>query len=432
MKVKIEKIKNSEIQIICEIPKQTFSKYYEKTLLSLTKKSDIPGFRKGNTPKNIIEKNISIEAILYKTANLVITESYSKIISENKLELIGQPKIEIIKIAKNNDFKFKIQAFLTPEIELPDYKKIALKIKSEKESLNQIKIKQEVEEAILFLQKSKASRIAKNNPAELNDWVEISFSSPNINNNKIEKQQFILGQGHFIPGFEEQIKGIKTGETKSFSIKFPQNHPEQTLTNKKISFNLKLEGVYSLKLPILNDNFAKDLGEFTNLEDLKTDIKNKIIQEKKQVIRQNKKDKLLKNIIKDAIINIPKEILEQEKNNLLNESKEKIKNHFKINLSKYLEQIKKTEQEFEALHYQKAEANLKIFFTLYEIAKKEKIILTNKEIKDKIEEVKKQINFFNEQNALLNNKKIQQDSIENLRSQAKTILIQEKIFNLLL
>lgn len=440
MKCKIEKTKDSQVEIICEFSKEVFSEYYEKTLLSLTKKSNFPGFRKGNVPKNIIEKNIGREIILYKAADLIINENYSKIISRNKLELIGQPKIEIIKIAKNNNFKFKIKSFALPEIKLPDYKEIAAKIKSEKKIIDQDEIQKKIKENILLFQKSKATRIIKNKGAEKKDWVEISFSSPNINNNQIEKQQFILGQGRLVPGFEDQIEGMKAEEEKNFFLKFPKTHSNQALANKKISFNLKVKGVYALKLPPLDDSFAKNLGKFKDLKDLKQNIKTELIKEKKEIMKQDKKHKLLQNIIKDVIIDIPKEMLEQEKNNLLTEFKENLKNHLKISIDKYLEQIKKTEEEFEKLCYQKAEINLKGFFILYKIAKEEKIILTDEEIKARIEEIKKQIDFVGKQpssdknlsNQPAHNEETKKNNLENLKSEAKIILTQEKIFDLLL
>lgn len=434
MKYKIEKINDSQIQIFCEISKEIFTEKYKETLFILSKEIKVPGFRKGNVPQDIIEKKVEIEESLYKTANLIIAESFAKIILENKLEIIGQPEVEVIKIAKDNEFKFKIKNFIIPEITLPNYKEIAKKIKLEDEIFDQKEIDQEIESNLLFLQKSKAERVVKNSQSEIKDWVEISFSSPGINNNKIEKHEFILGEGRFFSGFEDQIIGMKNGEEKSFSLNFPETHSNQTLANKKISFNLKIEGVYTLKLPVLNDDFARNLGKFKDLKDLKEKIKDEIIKEKKEIIKQSKKDRLLKNIIKDAIINIPKEVLKQEKDGLLNELKERINSHFKINLAEYLQRIGKTEQELEKMYYQKAEENLKNFFILNKISKTEKIILSDKEIEIKIEEIQKQINFYNKTPAFSKNsfKQTKENNVEDLRSQAKVILLQEKIFNLLL
>ena len=204
MKASVKKLSGSEVELEIEVPAEEFDCFIEKACLSLGKDLNIKGFRKGRAPKEFVEKEIGREKILIEAANLTVEENYKKAVLENKIEAIFNPKIEIKKLAQGTPFVFSAKTAVLPQVVLPDYKKIASKIKK-KEVIVEDK---EIDSALKWLQKSRAKFSAKNGFAQKDNFVEIEYSSPQISP-EVQKDAFILGQGHFLPGFEEKIIGMK-------------------------------------------------------------------------------------------------------------------------------------------------------------------------------------------------------------------------------
>ncbi len=200
----IQKLAESQLEIRFGLSAEEFVIYYEKAVLDLGKDLKIEGFRPGYVPKEIIEKTLGKEKILSESANLAINENYFKVISENNIDTISQPEIEIIKIAQSNPFEFKAKVFILPEVKLPDYKKIASKAKGKEFSVAE----EEVQDAINYLQKSRAKMTIQDRAAEKKDFVQIEYSNKDINAGKEVQDQFILGEAGFIhAGIDDDCAG---------------------------------------------------------------------------------------------------------------------------------------------------------------------------------------------------------------------------------
>ena len=224
METTIKKLPHSEVELKIELSVEEFKQFIERAALNLGKNLELKGFRKGKVPKEIIEKEIGSEKILIEAADLAVRENYIKAIIENKIEAVSQPKIEIQKLPRptsplaqlkaggvqDDSFVFLAKTAVLPEIKLPDYKKIASNVERKKIIVEE----NEVKEALKWFQRSRAKLTLKNQPAQKGDFVEIEYWLPEtleLTTQKGQKDAFILGEGHFIPGFEEKLIGMKAG-----------------------------------------------------------------------------------------------------------------------------------------------------------------------------------------------------------------------------
>ncbi|MFC1629935.1 trigger factor [Patescibacteria group bacterium] len=384
MKVKIEKLPKSEMELEIEVSSEELDKFVEKAYEHFGKELKIEGFRPGKVPKEIVEKKIPKEQILAEAGEIAVKEKYLEAIFEQKLEPISPPEVKVIKLALGNPFIFKAKFAILPKFELPDYKKIASKVLKKTVEVKD----EEVEKALGELQKSRAklSQIAR--PSKKGDFVEIEFSSLQIESGKKHKDGFLLGQGHLIPGFEEKLEGMSAGEEKSFSLKFPQKHFQQGLSDQEAQFTVKMESVKKMELPELNDEFIKSLGSFENLDALRKSIADGIKIEKENMEKQKTREEILKNIAKEVRLEIPNALIEAEKDHQLEEMKKYVASQFKISFEEYTKRVKKSEKELRDSF--RVEEKIQNYLLLREISKKEKIEVKEEEVKAEIDKLLRQ------------------------------------------
>ena len=419
MKAKINKLPDSKTKILFEVPWQELLPYLDKAALKLSENLNIPGFRTGKIPREIVEKEVGQQRVLTQGVEFLVGEKYQQYVTENKIEPIGSPKIEILKLAPNNPLSFKVVTEVLPEIELPDYKRIASEIKKQEVSVTD----KEVEQALNWLQKSKAEFRKLKREAKIGDFLEIEYKSPQIENNKTFEDSFFLGKGQFVPGFEENLKGMKKEEEKEFAVTFPEEYKtNKDLAGKKVIFKVKVEKVQEAKLPELNDEFAKKLGNFENLSQLFQNIKQGIEKEKQNTEIQKRRGEILDKIAEKTKVDIPQTLVDFEKQQMTQEIKERVKNDLKIPFEKYLEKIKKSEQELKDSFSETAKNKVRNFLILRNIGKKENIEVKQEEIESGA-------------NGFLKNfpepEKAKQLDINRLKEYYKGVIYNEKVFQIL-
>ncbi len=426
MESTIKKLPNSQIELKIEVPAEELNHFIGQAILNLGKNLEVKGFRKGKAPKEIAEKEIGKENILIEAADLAVKENYQKAVLENKIAPIAQPKIEIQKLARGNPFIFLAKTSILPELKLPDYRKIAAKIERK-----QIEVEEkEIAEALRWLQKSRAKFTLKNQPAQKGDFVEIEYWSSQLNGleQQGQKDAFILGEGHFVPGFEEKLIGMKAGEEKENITLKINDSPSQVLRNKtlegkKITLKVKLISVQNIEFPEINDQFVKGLGKFENLESLKKNIKEGLSLEKKQTESHRLRQEILEKISKEVKCDIPEVLVEREQKQMIENIKKQVSEKLKISFTDYLDKIKKTEKEISTSFLVEAEKRVKNFLVLGKIGKKENIEISE-------EEIRKEINKILEQYASAEQTKKDLD-LEGLKEYAKEAIRNEKTFQLL-
>lgn len=373
MKAEIKKLKDTKVEIDFELNWEEFEVYYQKAINKISQGVTLDGFRPGKAPKDVVEKKIGDFKILEEAAETALQENYLKIIKENNLEVIGPPQVEIKKLAKANEFQAKIKIDILPEVNLPDYQKIVAKIEKKKSQVED----KEIEETIRWIQKSRANMQEVETPAQKDNWVEIEYQSPQIENNKLLEDKFILGEAKLIPGFEEAIEGMKKNEEKEFSAVFPKEYFNKNLSGKKADFKLKIKAVKTMDLPELNDDFAKTLGSFETFEKLKENIKEGLGLEKENQNKEIWKEDVLKAIASETKIEMPEILVLSEKQRIMHNFEHEAEHH-KV-------EFEKEKAEKEAL--EQASQRVKNYLILKEIGKKESIEVLEEDIEAEINRI---------------------------------------------
>jgi len=361
-----------------------------------------------------VEERVGKENLLMEAGDMAVKDVYIKYITENKLEPVGQPEVSILKIAQGSPFVFKAKITLLPEIELPDYKDIASKIKGKEVSITE----EEVQDALNYLQKTRAKFIAEDRPAEKKDFVEITYQNKDINGGKEVQDKFILGEGGFMKGFEDNIVGMKAGDKKEFKSTFPDNSPQKNLAGKEGDFKVVMKSVQKMELPEINDELAKELGVFDTLVALKESMKEGITQEKKASEQQRKRGEILDKIAEKAKVELPDTLVDYEKQRLMDDLKYKIDQNMKISFEQYLSSVKQTEENLKQTFQKEAEKRLKGFLILREVGIKENIEVNDQEVE---EELEKSIKSFSKD-------QISKIDIEQLKEYTKGVIYNEKVF----
>lgn len=422
MRFEIKKKGNSQVEIEVELPWQEFNEFFDLAFLEISKEIEINGFGKGKVCRDLLEKDLDPTDILNKASQLAIEKKLSQILKERDLEAISQPQVQILKLAKNNPFLFRANLWVLEPIPLADYKKIASRFRKEKVSVSE----KEIEETLLRIQKSRAKIVPLlQKEAKKGDFVEIEYTYQ-IEGQKESSQKikdgFVLGEGGFLNGFEQQIEKMKSGQEKEFELITPLDFIHSYLRGKKIIFKVKLLSVNKLELPPLSDEFAQEIGSFSDLGQLKESIKEGIIIEKELQQEEERKAKILEEIAKETEFEIPEILVLFEKENLYKDFQKGLEEVFKISFDEYLQKNKKTKEEVEKEIEKLAYSRLKRFLILKEIGKKEKISVSEKEIEERINNVLRQNSYQN-----INNLDPQE-----LKSYYRNIIYNEKVFARLL
>lgn len=420
MKVDIKKIAKNKVEILVDVPALLTESYFKTAAEELSKDLKVKGFRPGKAPIDVVEKEIGSQKLYNEAANIAIQRTLPGILKDEKLEVVGMPEIVIKKIAKGDSMIYQVIFQLMPEVKLSDYK--GLKIKKK-----EIKVEEdELKKSLDYLQNSRAKLVTVNRAAKKGDRIEVDFEirskGVKIENGESKNHPLVLGEGRFLPGFEKEIEGLKAGQEKEFSIKAPEDWPDKRIANKKLDFKAKMKLVQERNLPDINDEFAKSLGSFQSLADLKKSVKQGLTQEKEQKEKERIRIELAEKIAEKSEMDIPEALIDEEVEKIINEFKASIVN-MGLEFDAYLKEIKKDINELKKDQQTQAKKRVRIGLCLKEIAKKENINISDEEVEAKInedlkhypnaEEVKKNID------------------LNQLKEYTKNILKNEKVFELL-
>jgi len=445
MKTEIKKLQKSQVQIDFELDEQEFNKYVDKALEHLKSHVKMDGFRPGAVPKEMVEKQVGQENLLMEVGDLAVKESYTKYVNENNVEPVSPPEVQIKKIVpipkesrildgeaigtKGPAFIFTVRVSVLPEFVLPDYKKIAGQVKAQEISVEE----KEIEDALVYLQKSRAKFSQVDRAAAQKDFVEIEYKNENINQGKLVKDRFVLGEGGFLKDFEDQVAGMKAGDEKEFKARFPENAPNN-MAGKESVFKVKMLSVQAMELPDINDEFAKSMGGFDSLVVLKQNIKEGIGIEKGEAEKQRKRGEILQKIAEKVSVDLPEILIESEQVRMLEGVKQQVSQSGasfaaqpelgEPRLSRwedYLKSIKKTEEEIKKSFRKDAEKRITQYLVLRKISDAEHIEVPTEEIEEEMNKMVK--NYSPAQ--------MEKIDINRLKEYTKDTILNEKIFQLL-
>lgn len=415
MKTELKKLEKSQVEISFELTAEEFQTHLDAALLHLKDHVKMDGFRKGQVPLKMVQERLGEETVLMEAGDLAVKKSYRKAVEENKLEPVGEPNIQIKKIGKDSPFEFTVMVAVLPEITLPNYQEIAKAVKSQEIHVDD----KEVEDAINYLQKSRAKLAQVDRGAQAKDFVQIEYQNKNINGGKPVRDGFILGEGGFLPDFENSILGMKAGEEKTFMAKFPDATPDKNLAGKEGEFTVKMTSVQQMDLPELNDEFAKTLGAFDSMVAVKENIKTGITAEKQSGEKQRKRAEILNTISEKITFDLPETMVDYESERLFEDFKNQIAQSANLDFDQYLASVKKTAEEMKQSFRKEAEKRITGFLVLRAIGNAEKIEVTEEEIDEEVKRMSK--NYTKET--------LDKIDIGQLKEYAKGAIYNEKVLN---
>ena len=386
MSIEIEKTENNnELKLEFTIEAKKFDEGMKKVYAKSAKYFNIPGFRKGKAPMAIVEKQYGPEIFYEDTFNEVVPEEYERELKENNIEVVSRPEIEVKQMGKGQDLIFTAVVQTKPEVKLGKYKGIELK----KIEYN---VTDEDIEHELGHMADRNSRLVtvEDRPVENGDITVIDFEGfvdgVAFEGGKAENHELTIGSNTFIPGFEDQIIGMKTGEEKDINVKFPEEYFSEELKGKDAIFKVKLHEIKKKELPELNDDFAKDTSEFDTLEELKKSIKEKLEEENKNKAKYETEDAAIKAVSDATEVEIPSGMIETEIDNMVRDIETRL-SYQGMKLDQYLEMMGKSMEDFRKEYEEQAKTSVKTRLTLEAIEKAEKIEPSDEEVDKKLKEM---------------------------------------------
>ena len=420
MNCKVEKTSNAnEVKLEITIEAEKFNNAIKKVYFQNAKYFNIPGFRKGKAPQNIVEKYYGKEIFYEDAFNEVVPAEYEKALEDNKIDAVSKPEIDVVTMEKGEDLVFTAIVQTKPEAKLKKYKGIEI----EKIEYN---VKDSDVENELKDMQDKNSRLVtvEDRPAQNDDTAIIDFEGfvdgVPFDGGKGENYNLVLGSHSFIEGFEDQVVGMKVGEEKEINVTFPKEYFSKNLAGKPATFKVKLNELKKKELPELDDEFAKDVSEFDTLKELKQSIKEKLEKQFKDREKYEKEDAAVRELVKELEVDIPSGMIEMEVDNMMRDMEQRM-SYQGLKMDQYLKMMNKTEEQFKKEYEPQALDAIKSRLAIEVVIKSEKIEATDEEIKEKIAEMAK--NYGKEPKELEEN--------ENIRNYIKSGIENEKAMEFL-
>ena len=388
MKSKVEKTKNTnEVKLEITVEAKRFDDAIKRVYFKSAKYFNIPGFRKGKAPMQIVEKYYGKEIFYEDAFNEIAPEVMQEAVEENKIEVVSRPEVDIKQMEKGKDLIFTAVVQVKPEIELGKYKGIEL------EKVEYTVTDEDIEHELGHMQEHNSRMVTiDERPVENGDTVTIDFEGfvdgKPFEGGKAEKHELEIGSNQFIPGFEEQIIGMELNSNRDIKVKFPDEYFSKDLAGKEATFKIKLHEIKKKELPALDDEFAKDVSEFDTLEDLKADIRAKQEKHAAERTKYEMEDNAIKEVVKNSKVDVPSGMIETEVDNLLKDMDQRL-SYQGMKLDQYLKMMGKTEADVRKEYEPQAIESIKSRLAIEKIVEEEKIEASKDEVHEKLEEMAK-------------------------------------------
>lgn len=385
MKYTLGEKKNGVIEVKFELNAKEWEAEVEKAYEKHKAEYKKEGFRTGKVPRKVLEQTYGENLFFEDAFNDSFPELYTKMLEKEKqLYPVDYPAISLDKMSKDG-LSFSVKITLLPEVVLGEYSGIEIKKRSDK--VTEAEIKKELD--ALAEKQVKFVEVA-DREAKMGDLVNIDYAGfegkDQFEGGTAKDQELELGSKTFIPGFEEQVVGMKIGEERDVNVTFPEHYHADNLAGKPVVFKVKLLGIREKVLPEINDEFASNASEFETLADLKKSIKDRLQENKTKEVEAETENKLVEEIVKRAKLDVPAAMVDSQIDHELHHMEEAVKANG-IDLKTYMQIMGTTLEDYRKSKEKEAEAQVKASLVLEEIIKKEGIKVLAKDMKAKIAEI---------------------------------------------
>ena len=318
MSVQVENLEKNTAKLTIEVPAEKFEEAVQHSYNKNKGKFNIPGFRKGKAPFNMIKKKYGVGVFYEDAVDEVIDASYPDAAKESGLEIVSRPAVSIEQIEEGKSFIYTAKVAVKPEVTLGEYK--GVEVQKTKSDVTEEDIETEIKRA-----REKNSRLitVEDRGVEDGDQVTIDFDGSvdgkRFEGGKAEDYPLTIGSHTFIDNFEEQLIGKKTGEECEVNVTFPAEYHVEELKNKPAVFKVKVKEIQRKELPEANDEFASEVSDFDTMEEYKKDLTEKLQAEKIEAAKTADEDKVVAKVIENATMEIPDQMVEEQVNGMVND-----------------------------------------------------------------------------------------------------------------
>ena len=377
-----EKLEKSRVALTIETSAEEFEAAVNKAYLKMRGKINVPGFRVGKAPRKIIEKMYGAEVFYEEAVNIILPDAYEAAVKEQELEVVGYPQVELESCTKDG-VVFKCTVAVYPEVKLGQYKGLEAP-KAE------VKVTAADVTARLKEMADRNSRLVSVERAvKKGDTADIDFEGFDngvaFDGGKGENFDLEIGSGSFVPGFEDQLIGMKAGEEKDIDITFPENYTPE-LAGKPVVFHVKVNEVKEKQVPAIDDEFAKDVSEFDTLKDLKADIKKKLTAERTESAQRAFEDVLMAKVAEGIEADIPEEMVELQAERMMEQFKQQLASQG-IPFDQYLKMTNTAEADFRKQAQGPAADQVKMDLAVEAIIKAEGLEASDEDVESEMKSV---------------------------------------------
>ncbi len=381
MNVNVEDISSIKKKVSIEISEDQVTKEVDSFYRELGRKAKIKGFRPGKVPRNILERHFK-DYVKAEVVQKLVQDTYPTALSETNLHPVSNPMIDPGDMESGKPFQYSATIEVKPEIKLEEY--LGLNIEGKKEEVKD----EEVEERLKGLQNLHANlkTIQEARPIQNGDFVIVDYEA-RMDGKPLEEGKAIdltveVGSGRFIPAFEEKLIGLRLEEEKEIEVSFPEDYGYKKWAGKTISFHVKIKEIKEKILPILDDEFAKDLGDYSSLEELKDKLKQEIEREKKLALERQLKDQMVDQLLQKNTFEVPESLVEEQTKTLVSDTKLRLATQgIKIDT------LGISEEKLQEDYREAAMRQVRTFLILEKIAGQEGITVTDEEVEDRFREI---------------------------------------------
>ena len=384
MSVKVENLENNMAKLTVEVDNAEFLKAIDVAYNKSKGRFNIPGFRKGHVPKDMIEKTYGPQVFFEEALNEILDKTYPDAAKESGLEIVSRPEIGVDQIGMDKDLIYTATVAVKPEVTLGEYKGVTVEKADTTVSAKEVneKLKQELEKNARVIDVERA--IKKDDIATI-DFVG-TVDGKEFEGGKGEDYPLTIGSGTFIPGFEDQLIGHSAGETVDVNVTFPEEYGAKDLAGKAALFKTTIKAVKEKQVPEADDEFASEVSEFDTLEEYKKDLKKSLKDLKEKSATTANENSVIAKVVENASVDIPKAMIESQLDNMVYDYQMRLQQQG-IPMDQYLKITGQTVQQLREQMAPSAERNIKTSLVIEAVMKAENITVSDERIDEEFKKL---------------------------------------------
>ena len=378
----LEKLEHNMVKISMEIPTEDFDKACDRAYQKEKNRITLPGFRKGKAPRKMIERFYGKEIFFEDALNDILPDVYMNAVKEQELDVVGYPEVELLEVGKEG-FSFKATVAVYPEVTLGQY----MGLEAPKAEVNVTD--EDVDNRLNEMADRNSRLVSVEREIQKGDTADIDFEGFDngvpFDGGKGENFDLEIGSGSFVPGFEDQLVGMKAGEEKDIDITFPENYTPE-LAGKPVVFHVKVNEVKHKEVPAIDDEFAKDVSEFDTLEELKADTRKKLVEDREAAAQRAFEDALMQKVADGIQADIPDEMVDVQAQQMMENFQQQLAAQG-IPFDQYLKMTNTTEDDFKKQAHEPALQQVRMDLAVAALVKAEELEATAEEIEAEMKSV---------------------------------------------